>query len=385
MKQSTDSRAEDQSEQLSVASAVAQNYRPLLLAPAGSLEMAKVVVDEGADALYMGPLGWSRRPYESEMTDADIREAIDYAKRHGCDPRIVLNTFPSPLEMDAFTDKVKLFGSWGASGFIVTDVGAIRLIRELLPETQIHVSIGSGITNAMDGDFYHSLGANLLILPYRWGETEIDSVRQTSPIGLEVFLFETVQTGKICPGKCIMSSYLKFREWEPIEGNRDSHGSANRGAKECYRVCQTHWGFSGESSGEDSAQPQLRPQPQPQPQPQQLKLRSDAQLMLDQLPAYIDRGVEYFKLSGRERPIEMIRDLVRFYRRVFDAIVDQGQTDMSPYHAEMEQLRQRWSKAKSRRVGTLMARAKRYGDAVLEPASQPIKITDSLSAVPANG
>ncbi len=362
----------------------ANNYRPYLLAPAGSLEMAKIVVDEGADALYMGPLGWSRRPYESEMTDEDIREAIDYAQSRGCDARIVLNTFPSPLEMEAFTDKVKLFGGWGASGFIVTDVGAIRLIRELLPETQIHVSIGSGITNAMDGDFYQQVGADLLILPYRWGEAEIDTLRETSSIGLEVFLFETVQTGKICPGKCIMSSYLKFREWQEIEGDRDFHGSANRGAKECYRVCQTHWGFSSDNRSDNAAV---------NDQPQQLKLRSDAQLMLDQLPAYIDRGVEYFKLSGRERPIEMIRDLVRFYRRVFDAILDGSQTDMSVYHAEMDQLRQRWSKAKSRRVGTLMARAKSYsGD---EPAAsdtavssiQPLALSDPIhanDAVPAN-
>ncbi|MEH6624902.1 MAG: peptidase U32 family protein [Motiliproteus sp.] len=332
-----------------------QANRPCLLAPAGSLEMAKVVVDEGADAIYMGPLGWSRRPYESEMTDADILEAIEYAQSRGCDARIVLNTFPSPLEMDAFLDKVKLFGKGGASGFIVTDVGAIRLIRELLPETQIHVSIGSGITNAMDGDFYQQAGADLLILPYRWGEEEIDRIRETSGIGLEVFLFETVQTGKICPGKCIMSSYLKFREWQDVEGKDYFHGSANRGAKECYRVCQTNWGFGAEGE-----------------QLQQLKLRSDAHLMLDQLPAFIDRGVKYFKLSGRERPVEMIRDLVRFYRKAIDGIIDGSQTDMSPYRSELEELRERWVKAKSRRVGTLMARAKSYSDgsevsALVEP------------------
>ena len=320
-------------------------YRPQILAPAGSLEMAKAVVDEGADAFFMGPLGWSRRPYESEMSDADIKAAIDYARAHGCDPRIVLNTFPSPMEMDAFVEKVRLYGSWGAAGFIVTDIGAIRLIRELLPDTQIHVSIGSGITNAMDGDFYDAVGADLLILPYRWGEQQIDEQRAASPIGLEVFLFETVQTGKICPGKCIMSSYLKFREWQQIEGEREFHGSANRGAKECYRVCQTHWGFGDLDAPE-----------------QQLKLRSDARLMLDQIPAFIERRVEFFKLSGRERPVEMIRDLVRFYRKVFDGILDGSQTDMAVYHAEMAELRQRWSKAKSRRVGTLMARAKRYGD-----------------------
>ena len=68
----------------------------------------------------------------------------------------------------------------------------------------------------------------------------------------------------------------------------------------------------------------------------------------------------------------MIRDLVRFYRKAIDGIIDGSQTDMSPYRSELEELRERWVKAKSRRVGTLMARAKSYSDgsevsALVEP------------------
>ena len=121
-----------------------------------------------------------------------------------------------------------------------------------------------------------------------------------------------------------------------------------------------------------------------------LILLRHCQLMLDQIPAFIDRKVEYFKLSGRERPIEMIRDLVRFYRRVFDGVIDGSQTDMSVYHAEIEVLRKRWSKAKSRRVGTLMARAKSYGDhpstkPTDQSAPQPIRLVDTVAAVQTNG
>ncbi|MCW2284114.1 putative protease [Rhodoblastus acidophilus] len=317
---------------------------PALLAPGGTLEMARVAVDEGADIVYVGPLGWSRRPYESEMTDEDIRAAIFYARENGRQVRIVLNTFPSPFEMDDFARKVQLYAGWGASGFIVTDPGAIRLIRGLVPDTLIHVSIGSGVTNSWDAEFYREIGADVIILPYRWGETEIAETRCVSGIGLEVFLFETVQTGKICPGKCIMSSYLKFREWLDIEGKATS-GSANRGAKECYRVCQTNWDFAAEDGD-----------------PVKLKLRRDARLMLEQLPAFVELGVECFKISGRERPVPMIRDLVRFYRKALDGIAA-GQTDMSVYVDELATLRGRWTVEKRKRVDVLMDRAEHYSDA----------------------
>jgi collagenase-like PrtC family protease len=320
------------------------SHRPMLLAPGGTLEMAFTVIDEGADIVYVGPLGWSRRPYESELTDDDIKTVIDYAREHGKQARVVLNTFPSPFEMAEFLGKAERYAGWGASGFIVTDPGVIGLIRKMAPDTLIHVSIGSGITNSWDAKFYQDLGADVIILPYRWGEEEMLATQQISNVGLEIFLFETVQTGKICPGKCIMSSYLKFREWLDIEGKESFHGSANRGAKECYRVCQADWNFAREGD-----------------EPEKTKLRLDARLMLEQLPRMVELGIECFKISGRERPTSMIRDLVRFYRKALDGITSGTQTDMAVYAEELETLRSRWVSEKRKRVGALMGRAAIYG------------------------
>jgi putative protease len=317
---------------------------PMLLAPGGTTEMAFTAINEGADIVYVGPLGWSRRPYESEMTDDDIRTVIAYAAERGKQVRVVLNTFPSPFEMADFLGKVERYAGWGASGFIVTDPGAMVLIRRRLPDTIIHVSIGSGITSALDASFYEGLGADVIILPYRWGEAEIAAVQAVSKVGLEVFLFETVQTGKICPGKCIMSSYLKFRDWLEIEGKESFHGSANRGAKECYRVCQAEWNFARQGDA-----------------PDKVKLRRDARLMLEQLPRLIGLGVECFKISGRERPTSMIRDLVRFYRKVLDGISTGAGADMDAYSDELAVLRERWVNEKRKRVGDLMGRAAEYG------------------------
>ena len=321
---------------------------PQLLAPAGSVEMARAALAEGADVLYVGPRGWSRRPAESELNDDEIRLVIDEARTLGKELRVVLNTYPSPFEFAAFIAKAEQYAAWGASGFVLTDPGAISVLRRALPDTVLHVSIGSGISNADDGAFYREIGADKIILPYRWDTPEIEAVKQISDIGLEVFLFETVQTGKICPGKCIMSSYLRFRSWQPGEGKDYFFGSANRGAKECYRVCQTAWEFRAE--GDDEADTKT------------LKLRRDARLMLEQIPAMVQLGVEYFKLSGRERPTAMIRDLVRFYRRVLDQLIA-GDADLSAFVPELVTLRQRWISEKGRRVNTLMARADTYSTA----------------------
>ena len=140
-----------------------------------------------------------------------------------------------------------------------------------------------------------------------------------------------------------MSSYLKFRDWTEMEGKNYFFGSANRGAKECYRVCQTFWDFTPKNT--DTIE---------------VKLRKDACLMLDQIPEYIRQGVTCFKISGRERPTEIIRDLVRFYRRVIDGIMEDTHPDVSDYHPEMEVFQHRWVNEKRKRLGTLLDRADTY-------------------------
>jgi U32 family peptidase len=325
---------------------------PTLLAPAGRPDMVRAAVDAGADTLYVGPLGWSRRPYESELTDEEIRTAVHYAGAQGADVRVVLNTFPSPFEYQVWLDRAARFFDWGVSGFIITDPGAIPRLRARLPTAVLHVSVGSGISNAADAVFYRELGADLIVVPYRWSETEVRALRSQSDIGIETFLFATVQTGKICPGKCIMSSYLKFRDWTEVEGHHAFYGSANRGAKECYRVCQTRWDFAAANADPDRPAPELR-------------LRRDACLMLEQIPGMIAAGVSCFKLSGRERPTALIGDLVAFYRRVIDGVLDGRCTDMSAYTDDICRFEERWVSEKRKRVGTLMGRAVQYSAAAM--------------------
>ncbi len=312
-----------------------------ILAPAGNLEMAYKAIDAGADAIYVGPTGWSRRTNDSECNDEEIKLMIDYANKNNSEVRIVVNTFPSPIEMQAYLSKISRYHKMGAHGYIASDVGVLKYLKDNFPESKIHVSVGSGISNAMDTKFYEEIGSDLIVLPYRWDDKDFQEVQKVSNIGIETFFYETTQTGKLCPGNCIMSSYLTYRAANEKEEAKSDKASSNRGSKECYRVCQAAWDLKADGKENKKA-----------------KLKHDAKLMLEQLPHFIKIKTEVFKISGREKPVDLIYDIVKFYRTVIDAIKEDIDTDLSIYKKELDELGLRWKSQKRKRLGTLISTAK---------------------------
>jgi putative protease len=314
----------------------------MMMAPGGTKEMCRMVLDEGADAVYVGVIGWSRRGSEHELTDDDIREVIDYADRLGKEVRVVVNTLPSSTEVPMFLDRIAMYASWGAKGFMISDVGCMRLVKEMLPDVAIHTSVGCGITNHRDVQFLSDIGATYVVLPYRLSVEEIAEMKAKTGVGIEVFLFKTPSGGKICPGKCMMSSYFSYRHWLDDNGKDHFFGSASRGG-DCLRICQTNWEFEVNDVSFREG----------------MTIKTNPALWLDELPAYLAAGVDCLKVPGRDRSDILVRDIVRFYRRVLDVIAESDAPDLAPFRPELETFRQRWVVERGHRDRRLISEAER--------------------------
>ncbi|MBI3988339.1 MAG: U32 family peptidase [candidate division NC10 bacterium] len=314
-----------------------------LMAPGGTMQMAYSVLEEGADAVYVGVLGWSRRGSDVELKDEEIKDLVAFAETKGKEVRVVLNTMPSSMEVPLLLKKVDRYIGWGVSGFMISDVGCMVQVRKHFPEIAIHVSVGTGLTNAEDVKYYKDMGATYVILPYRMWLDDVKAIKRTIDVGLEIFLFRTdTQGGIICPGKCTMSSYFRFKRWVDDEGKDYFYGSANRGG-DCLRICQIGWEVATDG----------------QPLSKRAILKGNPRLWFHELTDYIKAGVEYFKVPGRDRSDVLVRDIVRFYRKVVDEIrASQDRFSPEKYLPELEELKKRWATERNRRDDRLVARAK---------------------------
>ncbi len=311
----------------------------ILMAPGGTLEMAVLSLEGGADSVYVGPRGWSRRPASDELDDGEIRELIAHASAIHKDVRIAINVMPAPSEVEAFLAKVDDFAAWGAGGVMICDPGLIPLVRQRCPNLDIHVSVTAGVFNVDDVRFYDAIGADYIVLPYRCGVAEAAEIRAASPMKLEAFMFQTSHRGRICPGRCYSSSYFHVKHFHDNQSKDHFVGSASRGGS-CFRICRAQW--------ELRAGTHLHPEAP--------HLKASPELLLWELPEYVAMGVERFKIPGRERSASLIVDIVGFYRRVLNQVFA-GDNDVSSFAAEWMSLKEQWNGARSARDDGLVAGA----------------------------
>jgi putative protease len=291
-----------------------------LLAPAGSLEMAKAAVQNGANAVYVGARGWSRRRDAYELSDEQLHDAVAIVHAGGAKLRVAINTNMQSSELPTLLRKMEKFVGWGVDGAIMTDVGAIAQVHHYFPRLVLHASIGANILNNEDVKFYRSIGVSQVVADTKLTLGELASRKAEMDVGIEVLIHANKCYTYL--GKCWMSPYHRLERTRDDFGKDLFRGSPNRGGLD-YRVCLEKWElFDGDAL--------LEPH---------IALKNDAFFYLNDIPDLIRLGVQCLKVQGREYPVPLVANIVRFYRELIDACIatpaDQS-LDLTPWRVRLE-------------------------------------------------
>lgn len=271
-----------------------------LLVPAGNIEMVKAVVENGANAVYVGPKGWSRRRDAYELPDAALRESVRIAHARGVKVRAAVNTHPSSSELPALLTQMEGWVSDGIDGVILSDVGVMAAVHQAFPALTIHASIGANILNDEDIRFYREIGVSQVVADTKLSLMELRSRREIE-VGVEVLIHANKCYTYL--GKCWMSPYHRLERSRDENGKDLFKGSPNRGGLD-YRVCLEAWSL-WQGNQELWAD--------------RVALKNDAFFLLDDIPRLIDMGVHTLKIQGREYAVDLVGRLVKFYRDLIDA------------------------------------------------------------------
>ena len=313
-----------------------------LLAPAGNLAMVEAAVENGANAIYVGPRGWSRRRDAFELSDDEVKEAIEIAHQGGAKLRVAVNTNMQSREIPVLLRKMEAYVAWGADGAIMTDLGAIAQVHRRFPDLVIHASIGANILNNEDVKFYRTLGVSQVVADTKLTLKELASRKAEIDVGIEILIHANKCYTYL--GKCWMSPYHKLERTVDPFGKDLFKGSPNRGGLD-YRVCLEAWELY---NGGDLLE-------------KRVALKNDAFFLLEDIPKLIDLGVHCLKIQGREYTVPLVGQMVKFYRDLIDAYLahPKGEPfDLHPWHARLASIQAARDDQRTKGTLALLAEAR---------------------------
>lgn len=267
-----------------------------LLIPAGSLEVLVTAIDYGADAVYIGGEAFGLRAKAKNFSPEDMRAGIAYAHERGKKVFVTANILGHNQDLAAAREYFMELRDMGPDAVIISDPGIFILAREILPDTDIHISTQANNTNYGTYRFWWELGARRVVSARELSLEEIKEIRNHIPEEMEI---ESFVHGAMCmsySGRCLLSNYLTGKD-------------ANQG--ECTHSCRWKYAVVEEKRPGEYM-------PVVENQRGTYIFNSKDLCMIEYIPALIAAGINSFKVEGRMKTALYVATVARTYRRAID-------------------------------------------------------------------
>lgn len=267
-----------------------------LLAPAGDLEKLKFAIYYGADAVYFGGEMFSLRAAAGNFSIDDIKEGIEFLHINNKKGYMTINIYPHNDDIKNLEAYINSIKDIPIDAFIVSDPGVISLLKDIIPNAEIHLSTQANTTNYLSANFWVMQGVKRIVTAREMNLDEIKILRENLPIDIEI---ESFIHGAMCmsySGRCLLSNFLTGRD-------------ANKGA--CTHPCRWKYALVEEQRPgeffpieEDARGSYI--------------LNSRDLCMIENIPDLIDAGITSFKIEGRNKSLYYVSTIVHAYRNAID-------------------------------------------------------------------
>ena len=262
-----------------------------LLLPAKDLPCGKIAINHGADAVYIGASAFGARQAAGNSLQ-DLEELVRYAHLYGSKVHVTVNTVLYDSELESARKLLWELYNIGVDAVLIQDLGLLKLD---IPPIALHASTQCHNHSVERIQFLEKLGFSRAVLAR---ETDLDTIQQIhnqTNVELEAFVH-----GALCvsySGQCYISRLMTGR-------------SGNRG--ECAQICRTRFDLQDANGKTLIRNKHLL----------SLKDMCRADYIEDMLRA----GIVSFKVEGRLKNENYVKNVTSFYRQKLDSILN-GNSD----------------------------------------------------------
>lgn len=266
--------------------------RPELLIPANNLEVLKIAVIYGADAVYIGGEAFGLRAKAKNFSLEEMKEGIEFAHAHDVKVYVTANILAHNNDLPQVREYFRELKDVKPDALIIADPAIFTIAKEELPDMELHISTQANNTNYGTYNFWHKLGAKRVVSARELSLREIKEIRNNIPEDLEI---ETFIHGAMCisySGRCLLSNFMAGRD-------------ANRGA--CTHPCRWKYAVVEESRPGEYM-------PVYENERGTYIFNSKDLCMIEYIPELMESGIDSFKIEGRMKTALYVATVARTYR-----------------------------------------------------------------------
>lgn len=266
-----------------------------LLAPAGDLEKLKIAFEYGADAVYIGGEIFGMRSAAKNFTKENMIEGVNFAHEKGKKVFVTCNIIPRSEDLQVLRDYLVELEEIGVDAVIVSDPGVFKIVRETIPNMEIHISTQASTTNHVAANFWYNKGAQRIVTARELSFEETKEIREHIPQDMDI---EAFVHGAMCmsySGKCTISNYTTGRD-------------ANKGS--CAQSCRWKYTLMEENEGEYT--------PVVEDIDPEFFFNTKDLCMIKYIPQIFESGITSLKIEGRMKTAYYVATTVRAYRMAID-------------------------------------------------------------------
>lgn len=311
------------------------NKKPELLIPASSLEVLKVAVLYGADAVYIGGEMYGLRAKAKNFSREDMAEGILFAHAHGKKVYVTANITAHNRDLEGVAEYFRELSCLDVAAdgtpvrpdaLIISDPGVFDLAKEYAPDIDVHISTQANNVNYGTYKFWHRMGATRVVSARELSLAEIKELRENIPTELEI---ETFIHGAMCisySGRCLLSNYFTGRD-------------ANLGA--CTHPCRWKYYLMEENRPGEYL-------PVFENDRGTYIFNSKDLCMIEYIPELVDAGIDSLKVEGRMKTALYVAAVARTYRQAIDDFFESPEK----YQANLDYYREEIAKCTYRQFTT---------------------------------
>ena len=270
-----------------------------LLMPAGSIEKMKYAFAYGADAVYLGLVDFSLRALrKGELIDeTNLKSAVEIANSLNKKVYCTLNIFAYDKDIEKLHQTIEVIKEAKPHALIVSDFGIYRVIKNAIPNMEMHISTQTNILNSETVKFWQDMGATRVVLARELSYKQIETIRKNCPdMELEMFIHGAQCMGY--SGRCLLSDYMTKGERQANQGN-------------CAQACR--WSYK------------LLEETRPNEYFEIIQDDKGSHIMstkdlclVDHIKELCNLGIDSFKVEGRTKSLYYVSAVAKTYRQVID-------------------------------------------------------------------